>query len=673
MMTDVCLVQMPYGAIERPSLALGLLKTYLSAKNIRARTVYATLDFAEAIGLDVYLTIEDTPAESLIGEWTFAGAAFREARTDISAFYDLVGARAARGSWVGTLKQLHPGVDLRALLLAVRERAPAFVDGIARKVLATAPRIVACTSTFQQHCAALALLRRVKELAPDVVTMLGGANCEGAMGELAHREFPWVDFVASGEVDGFFGDLCRSILEQGMDLDPRGLPVGVLAPRSRKRRRLAGEAPRAQLESLDQAAIPDYSDYFEALAASSLSDHVKPSLPFESSRGCWWGMKHHCTFCGLNGQTMTFRSKAVSRVVEEISTLQERYNVHYLQATDNIMDNRHMTTLLPELAARPDPPHLFYEVKANLKREQLRSLSAAGVRRIQPGVENLHDDVLTLIDKGTNLFINLQLLKWAQEYGVNVGWNFLCGAPGEKDEWYTEMTEWLPLLSHLEPPAGTLIQIRYDRFSVYFNDPQRFGLRLVPNRAYAHVYPLSEPALREVAYFFEDLDDAATPPGPGHKALARELKRWQAAFAGADGVAPARLLAEDLGDRVIVRDTRPVAVAAQIVLEGLDCLVWRHCDVAATVDGLARALAAPEAAIRDAVQRLADRRLVLEWRGRILALTVRAPVVPYLDPRNFWGYHDLVAMLGHSASRSLARRYIRLPGEMPLSELLGRA
>ena len=41
----------------------------------------------------------------------------------------------------------------------------------------------------------LALLRRVKELDPSVVTMLGGANCEAEMGWAAIRAFPWVDFV----------------------------------------------------------------------------------------------------------------------------------------------------------------------------------------------------------------------------------------------------------------------------------------------------------------------------------------------------------------------------------------------------------------------------------------------------------------------------------------------
>jgi radical SAM superfamily enzyme YgiQ (UPF0313 family) len=41
-------------------------------------------------------------------------------------------------------------------------------------------------------------------------------------------------------------------------------------------------------------------------------------LLFEASRGCWWGAKHHCTFCGLNGLSMTFRSKSADRAYSEI-------------------------------------------------------------------------------------------------------------------------------------------------------------------------------------------------------------------------------------------------------------------------------------------------------------------------------------------------------------------
>ena len=41
---------------------------------------------------------------------------------------------------------------------------------------------------------------------------------------------------------------------------------------------------------------------------------------FETSRGCWWGERMHCTFCGLNGATMSYRSKSPRRAVDELMT-----------------------------------------------------------------------------------------------------------------------------------------------------------------------------------------------------------------------------------------------------------------------------------------------------------------------------------------------------------------
>ena len=48
---------------------------------------------------------------------------------------------------------------------------------------------------------------------------------------------------------------------------------------------------------------------------------VVPTLLFETSRGCWWGAKSHCTFCGLNGETMAFRSKSPRRALDELEQL----------------------------------------------------------------------------------------------------------------------------------------------------------------------------------------------------------------------------------------------------------------------------------------------------------------------------------------------------------------
>ena len=151
----------------------------------------------------------------LVGEWTFAGAAFPDdpRRAERDAEYLRQVRQASDGYpqvWSGAR-----GGEFTADLLALRAAATEFVDEAARRVLATGAGVIGCTSTFEQHVASLALLRRVRELDPDVITMLGGANCETVMGEATHRCFPWVDYVVSGEADGVVTELCRLALTRG--------------------------------------------------------------------------------------------------------------------------------------------------------------------------------------------------------------------------------------------------------------------------------------------------------------------------------------------------------------------------------------------------------------------------------------------------------------------------
>ena len=52
-------------------------------------------------------------------------------------------------------------------------------------------------------------------------------------------------------------------------------------------------------------------------AANDLDGKVRPLMVMETARGCWWDAKHHCTFCGLNGEFMGFRSKSPLRALAE--------------------------------------------------------------------------------------------------------------------------------------------------------------------------------------------------------------------------------------------------------------------------------------------------------------------------------------------------------------------
>ena len=216
-----------------------------------------------------------------------------------------------------------------------------------------------------------------------------------------------------------------------------------------------------------------------------------PTLLLETSRGCWWGAKHHCTFCGLNGGTMHFRSKspAAGRSRRSRGCLRRGRRL----GRGGRQHPRHalLLHLLPELARRGAPVELFYEVKANLTRAQVAALARPGVRHVQPGIESLSDHVLRLMRKGTTALQNLQLLKWCTEYGVVPEWNFLYGFPREDPTEYERMADLVDSLGHLPPPSGSG-PLRLDRFSPYHEAPADYGISGVrPLAPYRHLYDVS--------------------------------------------------------------------------------------------------------------------------------------------------------------------------------------
>jgi ribosomal peptide maturation radical SAM protein 1 len=641
---DVCLVSMPYGAVSAPSIAIGALVAEARRAGLDARAAYASFWFAERIGLADYTVLSEAAIpHDLLAEWTFSGAAFPGFEADHEAFL------APRLHRVRTL--FPEVVDLSATLWAIREMADAFVTEAAERVLALRPRIVGCSSTFQQHCASLALLRKLKELEPETITMLGGANCMGAMGATTHRAFPWVDFVVSGEADRVFPWLCRTVLEKGTRLDQAQLPPGVMA-RGCTPADLRGKAEGGMvvppITSLDDLAIPDFDDYFTELAVFTYKDFIRPGLPVETSRGCWWGQKHRCTFCGLFDSALLYRSKSAGRVLEELSTLAQRYSVPKFAVSDLILDMKYFKTVLPHLASQ-DPPayRMYYETKANLSEEQVALLAKAGVRWIQPGIESFSDEVLKLMDKGSSALVNVALLKYSQENGIWVSWNLLSGFPGEKDEWYEEMSSWMPLLVHLQPPSG-MITIRYDRFSEYWEQPARHGLTLVPFDAYAYVYPLPPEDLSGLAYFFEGLDAATherATKGPGVRHLEERIEQWTRLGHRRGPTGPPRLMVRDEGERSVVSDSRPCAVEPTTVLEGISHLVYRACRRPRAISTLRADIEAmrgspvDEKEVEEALALLIERKLLLSIGGRLLSLATLDPSQRMLSMVEFPGFN----------------------------------
>lgn len=587
---DVCLVNMPFCGVTRPSLALGLLQAALGQSQIRVRSLYANLLFAEKIGSEMYSFSEMAASNAGLGEWIFRLSAFPEFIPDDARYFSLLLKKSKY------LKKYEPE-KIRQKLIRLQREADQFVDQMAISVLSTGAKIVGCTSTFQQHVASLAILRKIRQYSPSTITLLGGANCETIMGKATHANFSWVDFVVSGEADGLIVSFCCDLLEKGIDLPEDEIPFGVFGPVHR----LNGYPDKEKLQSfrattttLDDLPCPDYSDYFTFLQdLPDLSMHINPGLVFEASRGCWWGESHGCTFCGLNGAGKSYRRKQAKKVLKELNYLNQEYQITNFEASDNVLHLPLLTTLLPVLKLKKKYS-LFFEVRANQQKKNIRMMSEAGIRWIQPGIESLHTQALNLMNKGCRAYHNIQLLKWSHLYGIRASWNLIYGFPDEEDSWYQEMAGFIPYFTHLQPPSD-MIKLRFDRYSRYHEHHELYGLRLVPLESYQQIYPLKMDRLFDLVYFFEAENPRESENFTaldiildqlGRHRLKKEITRWKAMFWHTSG--PPVLQTVTRGRHIYLIDTRTPEMMRERCLTAIELGLLEICDAAVSGSFLSR-------------------------------------------------------------------------------------
>jgi len=462
---------------------------------------------------------------------------------------------------------------------------PRYLDRLLDEIPWGQFRAVGFTSTFQQSVASFALAARIRERHPEVTLIFGGANFDGEMGQELVKSIPVVDYAVVGEGDLAFPELLVALSEGG---DPAAVP-GVACRRGGA---VVSPLPNPLFENLDDLPTPDYGEFFErAEALGLLPTGVRRDvyLPFESARGCWWGAKHHCTFCGLNNNGMAFRSKSPHRVREELSELSRRCRSFRFEAVDNILDTSYLSSLFTNLVEEGTDYEFFYEVKSNLTREHIRQLSAGGVRRIQPGIESLDSNVLRLMRKGVKAIQNVNTLRWAQHYGVRVGWNLLYGFPGETEEDYARQLALIRRLIHLEPPSGAG-PIWMERFSPIFSDRESFPTHYVrPQIGYRYIFP-RHVDLDSVAYFF-DYEFTNALPSSAYEGTKQQVERWKDSWKRP--TKPSLFFWSGSGF-VIIEDLRDSEAPGSYTFEDPLASIYRACsDRPQTAEGVKAALNSP--------------------------------------------------------------------------------
>jgi ribosomal peptide maturation radical SAM protein 1 len=504
----VCLAAMPWQALDSPSLPLALLRaTCQQAGRAAPESYHANLRWAEFLlertGGDIQprdvMDVAENGIFHGVGDWVFTGA-LHHADFGVEEF-----ARYQRRFG------LDPGraADMRA-------HAGDFVELVAREILAAKPDLVGFSTTFMQNVPSLAVATRIKKYAPDVLVVFGGGNCDGPMGAGLHRNYPVIDYVVRGEGEVVFPALLDVIERGGQPADLPGVcwrRDGLSIANPEERRPLPpGRIPR-----------PDFDDWFGHLEDSAIEGHIEPKLALESARGCWWGEAHQCTFCGLNGSMIEFRSKSPERFIDELTDLVRRHATLDVIMVDNIIDHRYFTRVLPTIAALGWDLRIHYEIKSNVTLADVAALRDARVAHVQPGIESLSDRVLKIMDKGVDGIRNVRTLRDCESAHLTTAWNWLFGFPGETADDYWPLIRQMPALVHLQPP-GTVSPILLERFSPYFDRPEMGFARRRPCKFYDHVYDLSADELADVAYLFDT--DYLGIDGEVREALERAIGEW---------------------------------------------------------------------------------------------------------------------------------------------------
>jgi len=465
-----------------------------------------------------------------------------------------------------------------------------------------------------QKMPAAAIARALRARGEDAVFVAGGTGTDGPMGAAFLERFGEFDLVLQGEADDSWPVLLTRLAERA---EPDDVPGCIF-----RRGTSIVEVPEGpKTDTFLRHPLVDYSDFIAQKKRSPYRDR-KLAVLLETSRGCWWGAKHHCTFCGIKNVDDEYRKRPPADTVASLIKLYDTYKPDLLYCTDSIAPLNYITEVWPALAAARSEGRdwtIFYETKSNLRRNAVEVMAAAGVTSVQPGIESFSTSSLGLMDKGAAGLQQIAFLKWARTYKIAVTYGIITGMPGETAGDLRDITRKCEKIMHLTPPAD-VSRLVLHRFSPHFKNPAGYGLDDVrPFAVQRVIYRCPDELLSRLCY---QLNFTVRDQGEEFEAARDELvavaRRWQKRYSLGD-----RLSIVEGGPRpVIIRYTRGTGLDVETITDPDESAVLTGCAEVSSIAKIAHLSQAPAEDIRSAAARLEDRGLLLTERGAALTLAV---------------------------------------------------
>jgi len=345
-------------------------------------------------------------------------------------------------------------------------------DEAARALADAAPRLAVIVASGSNPSASTmnmldagTLLARVKELAPDVATMLFGLHPSALPQQTLCQEKP--DFVCQGE--GFFTlpPLLEALAKGGDIPDIDGLwrigPDGAVT---------AGARPKV-LPDLDALPMPAWDllpmDRYRAHNWHCFDDisRRQPYAVLSTSLGC----PFHCTFCCINALFghSGIRFRSTRSVLDEIDWLVKSHGVRNIKILDEMfaINEQRVIDLCEAIASRGYDLNFWAYARVNtVTRPMMDAMKRAGINWLAYGFESASKKVLRANSKGYDLKQVDDVVEMTRQAGIAICANFIVGLPEDDFDSMQETlvrmmdinAEWANIYSAMAYPGSKLYE-----------------------------------------------------------------------------------------------------------------------------------------------------------------------------------------------------------------------
>jgi radical SAM superfamily enzyme YgiQ (UPF0313 family) len=349
-------------------------------------------------------------------------------------------------------------IEVKILDLVVYPYSRTMLQNMLQKFQPQMVGLTAVTMTFDH---AMGVIRDIKRLNPDILTVMGGPHVTFCARETlkVHSE---LDILVLGEGERTIVDLCRAV-DAGSDW---GSVNGIAY---RKHSEICNTAPRDPIADLDE--LPD-----PARGLLPLGRYRAIGMPISltTSRGC----PFKCIFCvgrKMVGSRVRYRSPG--KVVDEMEYVNS-LNFHQINIADDLFtaNRKHCLAVCDEIVNRRlELRWTSFARVDTVSEEILTKMKAAGCSAVSFGIESGNPQILQTIKKGITRQQVVEAVNMCRRAGVLPHASFILGLPGETPQTIRETIDFGEQLKELglsygfhllAPFPGTEIRDKSDQYGI---------------------------------------------------------------------------------------------------------------------------------------------------------------------------------------------------------------